>query len=959
MGTVGLLKVGLGAVGLDSVGLGTVFGGFSRCGKVVAERVAELVRCSKVILPMSFVLVLVPLLIPLRSTAQRVADPGSDGLLALSVPRFVIESSPIELTGPVRPGEYFGVVGPRAAWLGLETGEAELWAHPLKVGTGFSLSFLTPGYGSPIPGATIARTVQMRPELGTITYSHAAFQVRQHVLAPADTSAHGILVLLEVDSPEPLEIIAEFHPVLNYMWPASLGGQYAYWDAGRRTFVLSESLQTRNAVVGSPWAANSVEHPAHQLGEAPRTMVIPVDPERAGSEFIPIAMTGGTVHRDTVFARYGRLIADAEALYRGKLAWADSVLSTTTSVETPDPLLDLALEWAKINLEEQRVCNPDLGCGFVAGWGLSRNGTRPGFGWFFGGDAAIASFAMDAVGQWDLVAEELRFLARYQRNDGKITHEISQAAAHIDWFDTYPYAYYHADTTPYWMFALHQYWRASGDDALLEELWPAYLRAWAWCLTAETDGDGIIENTVGGLGAVEVGGLGAALHQDIYLAGVWAAALEGTIEMATHLGDSATGSEAAELFPLARATLNGAYWREDLGHHAFGILADGNTNGNLTVWPSTAAAFGLYDRKLAHGTLRQIAGDRISSDWGAHMLSTESELYGALQYNMGTVWPFVTGYASWAQYRYRRPWAGFHLMDAVKQMTFDWSLGRYGELFSGDFYQPLDQTVPHQFFATAMLPTPLLRGVFGWEPDAPRQRARLAPQYPPDWPVATLRGLRIGQTALDVEFSGGPHAGGGTTRTTVRSTGPPIDLEYVPDLPTGAENVVVSAEGAAVVFPEREGPEAQGAWEESESLVLRLDPNRTTEITVSWDGGLSVVPPRIDLEPGQRSVGLRILDFTESPPGWVAILEGIAGRSYRLDLYGTEVEVGGTEGEPVVEAIDRELSPTAWPAGQRQEGERWPGGGEFLVTFPEGEGRRIVSVEFTPVGTLPDQGPGG
>ena len=42
----------------------------------------------------------------------------------------------------------------------------------------------------------------------------------------------------------------------------------------------------------------------------------------------------------------------------------------------PDPSLDLALEWAKINLEEQRVCNPDLGCGFVAGWGLSGDGGR-------------------------------------------------------------------------------------------------------------------------------------------------------------------------------------------------------------------------------------------------------------------------------------------------------------------------------------------------------------------------------------------------------------------------------------------------------------------------------------------------------------------------------------------------------------------------------------------------------
>ena len=154
------------------------------------------------------------------------------------------------------------------------------------------------------------------------------------------------------------------------------------------------------------------------------------------------------------------------------------------------------------------------------------------------------------------------------------------------------------------------------------------------------------------------------------------------------------------------------------------------------------------------------------------MLSTDSDLYHPMQYNMGTVWPFVTGFASWAQYRYRRPWAGFHLMDAVKQMTFDWSLGRHGELFSGSFYQPLDQTVPHQFFATSMLVTPLLRGVFGWEPDAPQGRARLAPQLPADWPEASVRGLRVGASTVDVEVRQQWTSAGGEQRVVISSEGP-------------------------------------------------------------------------------------------------------------------------------------------------------------------------------------------
>ena len=831
------------------------------------------------------------------SAAAAISAPARGQPATLSVPRFPITPSPIELTGPVRPGEYLGVTGPRAAWLGLETGQAELWIHPFKVGSGFRLSFSTPRYGAPIPGEAVARTVHIRPELATITYSHAAFQVRQHILAPRDTAASGILVLLEVDSPDSMEIVAEFHPVLNYMWPGSLGGQYAYWDGDRRVFVLSESLRTRNAMVGSPWATNSVEHPAHQLGEAPRTMLIPVDPGRARREFIPIAVAGGRVPRDTVFARYARLIANAEELYRDTRAWADSALATTASVETPDPSLDLALEWAKINLEEQRVCNPDLGCGFVAGWGLSRDGGRPGFGWFFGGDAMINTYAMDVLGQWELVAEELAFLARHQRDDGKIAHEISQAAAHIPWFDTYPYAYYHADTTPHWMYAVYQYWLASGDDGLLRDLWPAYRRAWEWCLSAETDGDGIIENTVGGLGAVEVGGLGEALHQDIYLAGVWVGALEGTLEMAERMDDDELLDAATRIAPTARETLNNAYWREEDGHHAFGILAGGGTNDNLTVWPATAAAFGLFDVDRARRTLARIAGDRVSSDWGAHMLSTESDLYHPLQYNMGTVWPFVTGFAAWAQYRYRRPWAGFHLMDAVKQMTFDWSLGRHGELFSGDFYQPLDQTVPHQFFATSMLVTPLLRGVVGWEPDAPNGRARLAPQLPADWDGASVRRLRVGEAMLDLDISQRWTATGGEQRVVLRSEGPPVEIDFVPDVPAGATDVMVteSADG---------------------------------EFTATWQGGLAVAPPRIDLQPGQRSTGLRIIDLTADDGGWLLTLEGTAGLDYDIQLFGTPVDAAADDDAATVSS--------------RSDG-------TLQVSFTGGEGRATTVVRLTVV----------
>jgi len=813
-----------------------------------------------------------------RSPAQEALAPEA----TVTVPRFPILESPIELVGPVRQAEYVGITGPRSAWLGVESGAAEIWVHPLKVVRNLELSFSVPEYADPIPGSTVARTVTVRPELTTITYVHQSFTVRQHILAPRDES--GILVLLDVETVRPLEILVTFEPVLQLMWPGAFGGQYLFWDEPRRAFVLSESLREHNAVIGSPWATEATAHPAHRLAEAPATFRIAVDPDRAATEFVPIAIAAGSGSREDVLESYGRLLEDAAGLYGASRAWADSVLAGTTRIDSPDDRLDLALEWAKVNLEEQRVCNPDLGCGFVAGWGISGSSYRPGFGWFFGGDAAMNTLAMDVTGQWELVAEDLRFLARYQRDDGKIPHEISQSAAHVDWFGAYPYPYYHADTTPWWLTAVWQYWKASGDDEFLREIWPAVVRAWNWCLSVETDGDGIIENTTGGLAAVEVGEIGAGLHQDVYLASVWTAALQGMPDMARTVGDAEVEARAVELRDLAWKTLNGIYWSADRGYIAFALLRSGETNDNLTVWPAAGLMFGLFDADPAEETLRRLAGDAISTDWGARMLSSDSDLYDPLQYNSGTVWPFVTGYLSLGQYRYRRPWAGQHLMDAVKQMTFDWSLGRHPELLSGAFYSPLDETVPHQFFASSMLPTPLIRGTLGWEPDAPNGAATLSPQVPPDWDRLAVHNLRTGETRVEL----GLERETGLISVSLGNTGPPIDLVYVASLPPGSRDIRALLDGQPLTVDAEPTPH-----DVKLRTPLRLSgADRLLEIR--YGGGLEVVPPRVELQAGQRSGGLRILDFGRDGDGWRLAVEGDGGRSYRVRLVGVPVRISRT-----------------------------------------------------------------
>jgi hypothetical protein len=206
------------------------------------------------------------LVLPAAAAAQvgRTDVPAASA--RMPVERFEIGPSPISLIADVRPGEYLGVTGPRSAWLGTETGPAELWVHPLKVATDFQLHFQTPRYREPVRGVDVAQRVEVRPEATTITYSHMTFTVKQHIIAPRDEA--GLLVLLEVETFVPMEVVVQFKPVLQYMWPGSFGGQYIFWDDAHSAFVLSESVQERNAVIGTSWPSQGEAHPAH-LGQRP------------------------------------------------------------------------------------------------------------------------------------------------------------------------------------------------------------------------------------------------------------------------------------------------------------------------------------------------------------------------------------------------------------------------------------------------------------------------------------------------------------------------------------------------------------------------------------------------------------------------------------------------------------------------------------------------------------------
>src|SRR6202040_285322 len=140
-------------------------------------------------------------------------------------------------------------------------------------------------------------------------------------------------------------------------------------------------------------------------------------------------------------------------------------LAQTVTLDLPDAQIQQAYDWSRVSLLQGMVTNPFLGTGLVAGYRTSGESQRPGFAWFFGRDSMWTSLALDAAGDFATTHSALEFIGKYQREDGKIPHEIAQGANFVPWFKDYPYPYASADATPLFIIAMDDYVRQSGHIA--------------------------------------------------------------------------------------------------------------------------------------------------------------------------------------------------------------------------------------------------------------------------------------------------------------------------------------------------------------------------------------------------------------------------------------------------------------------------------------------------------------
>lgn len=801
-------------------------------------------------------------------------DAEAARVLAGSIPAFKIEPGEIALGRKAQPQTPLDKVGRKFALIGFEGGGFEAWAYPLKLFRGLELSFLLGTSTVAIEGRDIVRFVSVDPAVTTLTFTYQSFTVKAHIVAPADDP--GAVILLEVDSTEPLTIVCSFLPVLQPMWPAGIGGQYAYWDDGLKAYLISEPTRTNHGYLGSPAAQGISYTPAHMLSDVPNQFKIEIaDPRQAAGRFIPVVIAGGKGAREDVRKAYQALAADPASVYRRAVDHFAELGRSTLGVRTPVKELDLAFAWAKVALDGLIVDNPDLGRGLVAGLGPSGTGGRPGFGWFFGTDAYLNSLSFNSFGNFAGSRDGLAFTRKWQRKDGKMAHELSQAAGYLRWWEDYPYGYIHGDTSPYYIIAVEDHLRRTGDLAFLRESWPSVLKAYEWSLATDADGDGLMDNGKAGLGALEFGAL-TGIQTDIYLGAVWVKANQALRTMALAMGDKAAAKKAEANGARAGAAWKEKFWDAANGQYSYAFNKDGKHVAELTPWSAVGLAWGLGDREKGVETLARMNRSDLTTDWGVRMLSDKSPLFEPLNYNYGACWPFLSGWVAVALFEFDFLPQAQHVLMANARHTYDNALGTVMELFSGHQNTWPQEGVPHQGFSSTGIVLPLVRGLLGLDGSALDRTAAFRPGFPAEWPAVSVSNWKIGPAVLGLEFT--REKGRVALRVRGENAGG-LKFTFAPALGLGAGGFSASLNGRPLEVVVDTEPSAQSVRPRVEFPLSGDD-----TIELRFTPGLEVALPEVASTTGDASRGLRLVRSRLSGGALVLSLEGRAGESYALEV---------------------------------------------------------------------------
>ncbi len=822
-------------------------------------------------------------------------------------------SGGMALTRAARDWQFLDAVGPHSGLLGREDGIFEAWIYPLKLFRDFSLKFRLGDVV--LDGSVLPRTITVRPESASVHYIYDSFTACATWFAPIND--RGAIVTIEVNSFDPVAVEASLVPDVAWMWPAAVGDGYSQWDSHLKAFRFSNDHHTFFAVAGATGAsALTTTYSANYSAE--HTDVMAFGPPARGYATYRFVMAASFESQQQADALYHKLLVSDPALLQEARDYYSRYLDSTVRLTLPDSTLQLAYDWSRVSTLQGLVDEPYAGKGLVAGYDISSGSHRPGFSWYFGRDSMWTSLALNAIGDFATARTALEFLMQYQRPDGKIPHEIAQTVKLIDWWKDYPYGTASADGTPLFIIGFDDYVRASGDLAFARDQWDSLWHAYQF-LKSSYGTNGLAKNLHVGHGWIEGGPLrfipeqqpGAAgeLSGELYQAGVGVAGVEALASLARAIGKAdiarTLDHEAAE----QRTTIEKIFWSPQSNSYGYALDAAGKLIDKPSVLGTVPMWFGVLDQHKSNLFLNQIAGPAHQADWGMRIISQQDPNYGPTGYHFGSVWPLFTGWASVAGYRYHRPLYGYLNLMANAQLARDGSPGRVTEVLSGDYYTQLSTSTPHQIWSSAMVISPLVRGLLGLEVNALKSSLVLAPHVPVGWNDFAIHNVKVGATLLDFTW----HRSGDDITLEVHRRGAGkenVHLEFSPAFSLRAKILDATVDGIKV------SPTIAANENDQHASVTASITEATTKIHLQVSGDFAIGYPFAAPADGASSSHLKVVSeaWNDTRDKLQLQVAGVGGVRYELPIFNAPSGIG-VEGAVITKPTSGSALEISFPPG--------------------------------------------
>lgn len=727
-------------------------------------------------------------------------------------------------TDSVEPRRFIAVHGRRSLIMGYSENGLEVWGYPFQILSHYQVGFKPEGAATESEGRLLLRRIDYRPDSITRVYIGPDYIVREKLFVPLDRAA--AVLSYEVESPRPLTIEVHFQPVLNLMWPAGIGGQNTQWNPDVPGYVISEPAQRATAVIGSreivahDGTANSTLRNGGTLSFSLRPRTI-ADARSQATVYVALNSADATDSAATIqelSTRLDEMEAKAAAHYA-------ELESQSLQIETPDENVNRAIAWSTIALDQSWVCNPQLGCGMVAGYGPSRDARRPQYAWFFAGDGLIAADALISAGEYSRARDELSFIMRYQDpKTGMIWHELSQSAGYIDW-SKYPYMYVHVDISFDYLNTFAHYVSVSGDTKLAMEHWASLLAAYQYCKML------ISKDHLPHIPADKEGG--DEQHRpadDLGLSAAWVAATAGFADLARITGHTQLADEALEENRLARQAIPVHYWDARTNFWINSHLLSGAPVMSRRRGPMQLIPQEVFSPQQNEMLLDQLASSDFQADWGMRGVAATSGDFNPYSYATGSISALGSTEAAVAFWQEHRPDIAFALWSSIVPWNTLDSLGHIHEVLAGTYYHEQMESVPEQTWSSAGLLNAAVRGLLGLDVQGATDSVRFSPHVPANWNHVVVKNVRLPHAMLNLTISQSMN----DMDLEIDNRGSAARMLFEPELPLGARLLGAEFQGRRIAS-------SMKTFAEDEHAEMTLDiPPGISHCHLRFDGGISI-----------------------------------------------------------------------------------------------------------------------